>query len=575
MKLILKSLIIEAFIIFTYIFLINNYIGNVDNTINADGIGYYDYLPSIFIHNDLIRKDIPIQEDSSAYNRINALGVYVDYEGYKVNKYPSGTALLQLPFFIFTYLTTDLKDADKDGYQRPFQKTVFHAALFYLFLSIIFLRKTLEQFEIKKYSIVFAQVLLVLATSVTSYANFDAGFSHVYSLFAITAFLYFVKSYFNHRDHNQFLLACLFLGLILLLRQINVLIILFIPFLAGSVSNLKEGIIRLFKYPEKLIIGIFIVFGMFFIQALLWYLQAGSFIIYSYPGESFDFTNPEFFNILFSYRKGLFVYTPILFMGFIAVLWLGYKGKYYLTFTWLSFFVLLTYILSSWWAWFYGNSYGLRAYIDYYAIFFIPLALMLDRIVLPIRWAVISLSFLTIPLNIIQTYQHNVYILHWFEMDSYKYWTVFLKTEDRFKGLVWKRKYDYAQYETIKEFSIGDISTAKGEANQIFKINSSEIPGFENVCMIQVLIDNDFQETNDSKIVMSIDRSETYYNYYWHNIYLIHYLETTFGESQTGLFNYEITPNSDGKAKTISLKMSIGNRDNSLKNVRIKFLTSK
>ncbi|MFA4863681.1 MAG: hypothetical protein WC605_07915, partial [Bacteroidales bacterium] len=68
-KLILKSIINEILIIFIFIFLINNYIGNVDKTIKADGVGYYDYLPSLFIHHDLIRKDIPVQKDSILYDR--------------------------------------------------------------------------------------------------------------------------------------------------------------------------------------------------------------------------------------------------------------------------------------------------------------------------------------------------------------------------------------------------------------------------------------------------------------------------------------------------------------------------
>ncbi|HHZ63911.1 MAG TPA: hypothetical protein EYN51_00155 [Flavobacteriales bacterium] len=572
MKLILKSIVIEAFVIFTYVFLINNYIGNVETTIHADGIGYYDYLPSIFIHHDLVRNDIPLREDSGAYSRINALGVYVESGNYKVDRYPVGTAILQLPFFLYTYLTTDLEGEPEDGYQSPFQKTIFHAALFYLFLSIIFLRKTLEQYETKKYAIVFAQVLLVLATSVTHYANVDAGFSHVYSLFAITAFLYYVRSYFNERDLSDFLWASLFFGLIILLRQINFLVILFIPFLAGSVNNLKEGIVKLFEHSKKLTFGILIVLGMLFIQSLLWYLQAGSFFVYSYPGHTFDFTNPEFFNILFSYRKGLFIYTPILFLGLISVLWLGIKGKPYFALTWMSFFVILTYVLSSWSSWYYGSSYGLRAYIDYYAIFIIPLALLLDRIAIGIKLIVLSLSLLTVPFNIIQTYQYRMYILHWFEMDSYKYWTVFLKTEDRFKGLVWKRKYDGSQFQTIKEISVGDISTSKDKTTLIYSIESSEIPQFEDVVMIQVLIDNDYRESNDSKIVMSINESEGNYNYYWHNIHFIHYMETKFDENQTGLYNYEITPILDGKEKTIRLQLSAGKQDNSLRNVKLKFL---
>ena len=65
-----KYLIVEMIIIFGFIFSINNYIGNVEKTINADGIGYYDYLPSIFIHNDFIRYNDSRLENNSLYQRI-------------------------------------------------------------------------------------------------------------------------------------------------------------------------------------------------------------------------------------------------------------------------------------------------------------------------------------------------------------------------------------------------------------------------------------------------------------------------------------------------------------------------
>lgn len=58
-------------------------------------------------------------------------------------------------------------------------------------------------------------------------------------------------------------------------------------------------------------------------------------------------------------------------------------------------------------------------------------------------------------MNIIQTFQYKNYILNWGEMDKEMYWKVFLRTEDQFKGLVWKRTYDFSQYKTLKEITIG------------------------------------------------------------------------------------------------------------------------
>lgn len=365
------------------------------------------------------------------------------------------------------------------------------------------------------------------------------------------------------------------MGLIIILRQINVLTILFVPFLAGSLISLKDGFIHLLRNPKKLLIGIVLIFGLFFIQCLLWYLQTGKFLIYSYQGESFNFLDPQIFNILFSYKKGLFVYTPILFISLLSLIWLAYKRQYYLVFTWVSFFIILTYVLSSWHSWFYGGSYGLRAYIDYYTVFFIPFALMLDGIVKGMKIVIILLSFLTIPLNIIQTYQYKEYILHWIDMDKEKYWKVFLKTEDRYKGLVWKKNYNLNNYQTVKEFLIGDINTSKNAHNVIYNGNSRDIPDFEYVSIIQVLIDNEYDNENNSKIILNINDTSSHHNYYWVDRSFICFSEKQLNEWQTGLYNFEFHRITDLKEKIITLEVKSGNQNNNFKNVRIKYLKHK
>jgi len=67
---IIKGIIVELIIVFLFIFLINNYLGNVEKTMKADGVGYYDYLPSTFIHHDILRKNFTVEQDQSLYNKI-------------------------------------------------------------------------------------------------------------------------------------------------------------------------------------------------------------------------------------------------------------------------------------------------------------------------------------------------------------------------------------------------------------------------------------------------------------------------------------------------------------------------
>src|SRR5688500_10363781 len=87
----------EALLIFLLLFTFNNYTGYSKETITADGMGYYDYLPALFIHHDLPG----VAEDGSAVvsERIRSHICYFDYQGKKLDKYPSGTALLIAPFF--------------------------------------------------------------------------------------------------------------------------------------------------------------------------------------------------------------------------------------------------------------------------------------------------------------------------------------------------------------------------------------------------------------------------------------------------------------------------------------------
>lgn len=563
----IKSIFAELCILFIYVFLINNYIGKVSQTINADGQGYYEYLPSVFIHQDFIRKDISVQSDSIYYSRINSLSVYINYESFKLNKYPCGTAVLQLPFFTYTYLTTIRNGDNQDGYQPPFQKTIFHAALFYLFLSIYYLKKILNLYRIKPWIIFISQLLLVLATNVTNYTNMEASFSHVYSLFAVTAFFYFTKSYFINFKSKNLWLACVFLGLILIIRQVNIISILFVPFLAGSFSDLKKGISFIFYNPSKLMVGVFITSCLFFIQCICWYLQTGHFFLYSYQGEGFNFLKPEFINILFSYKKGLFIYSPILLICMSGLIWLLYQKKHYLLLTWLFFFLIITYILSSWWSWYYGCSYGLRAYIDFYAAFFILLAIMLNEI--RMKFMIITVSFITIPINIIQTYQYKEFILHWIDMNKEKYWKVFLKTDKKYGGLLWKKTIDNKNYSIAKEIAVGDLTTIKNTSQTIYKINCNEINEFEKINLIQILIDNEFNEDNNTEFFLNIDQPKQSTPYH---TYLIQFSGQQFNTMQTGIFNFEIAPNQNMFNNTISFEITTTNETTTLRNIKIRFL---
>ncbi|MBN2637521.1 MAG: hypothetical protein JXR65_00375 [Bacteroidales bacterium] len=568
----IKNILPELFIIIAFIGMINLGLFKVEKVIKADAIGYYDYLPALFIHHDFVRLNDSCSKNYALYNRIQKEGVYVPYRGYLVDKYPAGTAVLQLPFFLLTYLITPLQGNSDDGYQKPFQNAVHSAAVFYLFLGIILLGKILAFYNIKRGISVFIELLVVFGTGITNYANFDAGFSHVYSFFAINAFLYFTLKYFKTKSVRSFIAASLFFGLILILRQINGLILFFIPFLAGSFTNLKQVVLYTLNKPKILFSGIASVLLVFSIQCVAWYAQTGSFLLYSYQGEGFHFLDPQILNILFSYKKGLFVYTPALIFSLAGLFWLFYKKKFYQTFTWLFFFLLITYLFSSWYSWDFAAGFGLRAYIDYYSAFFILIAIVINETKKSLRYAIISLTFLAIPLNLIQTYQYNSYILHWLNMDKEKYWEVFLRTGNRFKGLLWKNPFDMNQYLVLKKLSSGDISVQKSKAiTTILETDSQNIPEFDKVSVIRISMTNNFISSDNSKVIVHITDSTSHKLIYWHDPYLIHFSQQGLNKEQKGVYNYEFTPMGDSN-KIITISILSPTKNEILQDIQIEFL---
>ena len=570
---ILKWCIGEALIVVALLFILNNYMGYEKKTIKADGQGYYEYLPALFIYGDFpCRSDVESQRD---YSRINEFGFYLEYKGERINKYPCGTAVLISPFFCYAHLTAKSSGFANDGFSRPYQNSVFYAAVFYLFLGLVFLRKLLKLYHLHWGNIFLMQFLIVFATSLVSYVNYDSAFSHVYSFFALTAFLFFVKAYFTHKQIKYFIWACVFLGLVIILRPVNVIIILFIPFLAGSFENLKAGIVIIFQRKWALISGLILTSCIVFLQLYLWHYQTGEYLVYSYQGEGFHFLAPAFFKILFSYQKGLFVYTPITFIALAGCLVLLKKKEFYLFFTWITFFVILTYVLSSWEFWTYGGSFGLRAYIDFYAIFFILLGLFIENVKTWLKLPIIMLSLLTVPVCLIQTKQYKEYILLWNSMDKYKYWTVFLRREERFRGIFWKKIYNFNSQTTkiIYSASIPDVKIGAHAEKELYTEYSNNIEGINNANIIQVKLANEFNLEQDAYTELYLKDTVTGKIYFFNMRPIIHYGNNEYNKFQLGEYNFEFSPVDTANVKRIYFKIHTINKEVEIKNIELNFLS--
>lgn len=505
----LSSIINEVLILFLFIFVINNILYNEDVRINSDGKGYFDYLPSIFIYQDFIRLDCNDTDCPKKYERVNKMGVYNTYKDKKVDKYTCGTALLESPFFLVTFITHKRTFTVEEAYQTHYQHAVFYAALFYLFLALILLKALLKLYKVNLWIITTMQLLVVFATGLSYYANYNAGYSHVFSFFAVTWFSFNAKNYLLKPNSKYFFYAVISLGLVVLIRPANAVLIFFIPFLAENSKAFAEGIAYIFKRPLQLMVGMAIFLCLMSLQSVAWYLQTGDFFLYSYGREGFNWLNPQIANVLFSYRKGLFVYSPALFIAALSVIWFFFSKRSYEGIMLILFFLLITYIISSWRSWSYGCSYGMRPYIDYLVLFIIPLALFLQHSKVIVRVIVLFILFGLAVLNQVQTYQYKEYILTWDSMDKSGYWKVFLQTSDNVKGVIWKIKPDI---KSLKEtpFPLNEhIELNSNSQRNLFVSKGLSVTEMRNLKYVKLSLKTDFSTKNDAAISMRISDTLT------------------------------------------------------------------
>ena len=442
----------EVAIIFLYLILLNNYFERKEVVIIADGKGYYDYLPATFIYHDLNFNytDTLITEFYN-HKEYNA-GINPEINGWKVNKYFVGTALVQTPFFLTAHLIAlNSYSYSADGYSSIYQDFVFYAALFYLFVGLYFLRKLLRLKGLQLAWIITLQLTVVFCTSIMHYAHAESSFSHIYSFAFITLFLYFFQKYSIKRRLKWFVLGCITLGIIILIRPINGLIIFTIPFLYENRNAFITDFKALFnKRLQTFLLGVVSCISVAFIQPMIWFIQTGQLYVKPYQDETFNFAEPHFIDFLFSFQKGFFIYAPV----FLALVVFGiigfiFKKDFWKIGTFILFFCLLVYVLSSWWMWFYGHTYGSRVMIDYYSviILFGSSFFILKSNFFKVLFSMILLTFSYI--SIIQTYQYQNYILHWSLMNYERYWQTFLKTDEKYKGLLWIDKHDISDKKLV------------------------------------------------------------------------------------------------------------------------------
>ena len=320
-----------------------------------------------------------------------------------------------------------------DGYSKLYPILVSIAALFYLLVGLLYLNFSLKAYNLSRESRALTLFASVFGTHLFYYTVGEPGMSHIYSFAFVAMFFYYAQQYFSSFQKKYIFRLAVTLGLIILIRPINGMIVFILPFAAGNFHSFKKGLSTLFRYKFWLVSSLCTLLVIVSIQLIIYKISTGNFFIYSYGEKGFNFLSPHIIDILFSYKKGLFLYTPLLLLSLVGGYFL-WKDSLYKFYSWFGFFIIITYVFSSWWMWFYGGSFSSRVYVEYIPFFMILLAIAIDNIKskLSSRLFVLMISLLIIVCQI-KTYQYRYYHIHWSDMTKEKYWSVFMRIDKLIK----------------------------------------------------------------------------------------------------------------------------------------------
>ncbi|HLO70030.1 MAG TPA: hypothetical protein VK167_04125, partial [Flavipsychrobacter sp.] len=112
-----------------------------------DNLGYYMYLPGIFIYHDIDKLEwMPAIDAKYGMTGGSFYQAEKLEDGNYVDKYLGGVAIMQLPFFAGAHFVAQQYGYPTDGFSPPYQYTVAFAAIFYALLGLFLLRRFLLKY---------------------------------------------------------------------------------------------------------------------------------------------------------------------------------------------------------------------------------------------------------------------------------------------------------------------------------------------------------------------------------------------------------------------------------------------
>ena len=395
-----------------------------------DAEAYYQYLPATFIHGDVRELGYVADLDDGLHkDKPSNYGIFTVKEtGWDCLKYTYGVALFEAPMFFaaHAYCHSPFTGHLADGYSAPYQLGVALSSVIFSFLGLLVLRRFLLR-HVGDRATALAITAIALGTNLFFYSTVNSGMGHPYLFFLFAAVLERTDAWHRAPSRGKAVGLGLALGLVLLTRPIDFIVVI-VPILwsCGPGWRAKWALVR--EHRAHLALAAIALVLPLIPQFLYWHATTGHFIFYSYRSEGFNWGDPHIIDGLFSYRKGWFVWSPLVTLGFIGLaVMVADRSTRALAWPLIAFFPPALYGIFCWYQWWYGGGFGSRPLVDTLPLLALPIAVLaekaLDKHVL--LGALLALVILAgVRLNLFQQKQYLSTIVHWDGMTKERYWEI-------------------------------------------------------------------------------------------------------------------------------------------------------
>ena len=339
-------------------------------SVSADGGGYFAYLHSILVDHDLDMTD-EYAAGSAAHVHL-AGGIHTHtVTGLPPNQFAIGPAILSMPAYLIALL---IHPNGEPQYGPPFTTAYTLASLLYGMLALALAYRLVRKLDFSVDVSLIAVAAVALTTPLLYYLVYSPSYSHTFSAFMVTLFIYVWWTRRHGRTVAGWLVLGVIAGLMALVRWQDGALV------AVALLDLQRARWRLLLMAP----GALLAFSPQLVvdEVIFGKLTPGA------PSVSFSVFPGHYLDVLFSSLHGLFTWSPVFFAAIVG--WWFLKDRTLRIAFALCFLIDLA-VVGAFVYWYGGFSFGMRFFINLTPFWAIGLAALAARLKPWVSWVAIAL----------------------------------------------------------------------------------------------------------------------------------------------------------------------------------------